>query len=81
MPPRDLDDQVVVRRLTAIRELVDLTGEWEDQLIEAGEGKVALWHTGWRLIDGERRLPESWWAAAVGRVRAVNTGLSAYWAD
>ena len=24
MPPRDLDDQVVVRRLTAIRELVDL---------------------------------------------------------
>ncbi|MCG7321013.1 hypothetical protein [Arsenicicoccus bolidensis] len=24
MPPRDLDDQVVARRLTAIRELVDL---------------------------------------------------------
>lgn len=24
MPPRDLDDQVVVRRLTAIRELVGL---------------------------------------------------------
>lgn len=58
--------------------LYEVTDQWMRTLSGASH-PITIRRDGWRIVEDNRILPESWWRAAVGRVLGKDGALDVQW--
>lgn len=74
----ETQDQVPAWAVGEVGFLLQVTDQWIEELAGA-VGAVSIRRDGWRIVEDNRIMPESWWRGVVGRVIGNGSALQVRW--